>query len=473
MAKTKQRGFDTSGRWELAVGSRFNPRQRTTPAQLFVGSFALLIVAGTFALRWLPGLYVDKSLSWLDCLFTATSAICVTGLTVVDTGAHFTFWGQVLLLGMIQLGGLGMLTLTSMIIISLGRRLSLRQEALYTGPTEGSPYVDPQRLIFDVVRFTLIFEALGAAMLYALWVPQFGWQDAAWPAVFHSVSAFCNAGFSIFPDSLVDYQQSPLSLFVVMALIVTGGIGFLTLEEIYLRYRPNHGKQVYRISLHSKMVISTTVALLLGGWLLFAIFEWNGTLANLGAGSKAVNALFISVTCRTAGFHTIHFSEAEDSTNFLAILLMMIGGSPGSTAGGMKTTTFALIGVLAWCRFQGLVTPSVWRRSLRDEITQRAIGLFVVAVGVVTVGVFAFTISEGSDATDRSFLVAMFESVSAFNTVGLSMGLTTELSAFGKWTTIVLMFFGRVGPLALAAALMLRQQTNGEFRYAYEDVVIG
>lgn len=473
MARQKQRGFGPAGRWDLAVGHTLTPWQRLSPAQLFVGSFALLIVLGTMALRWLPGLYVGESLSWLDALFTATSAICVTGLIVVDTAVYFTFWGQALLLLMIQLGGLGMLTLTSMIIISLGRRLSLRQEALYTGPMEGAPYVDPQRLIFDVIRFTLVFEAIGAMALYALWIPQFGWQDAAWPAVFHSVSAFCNAGFSTFSDSLVGFRQSPLSLLVIMALIVAGGLGFLTLEEIYLRYQATSRKQVFRVSLHSKIVLSTTLMLLLGGWLLFALFEWTGTLAGLGAGTKSVNALFASVTCRTAGFHTLDFSQATDSTNFLAILLMMVGGSPGSTSGGMKTTTFALIGLLAWSRFQGLITPSVWRRSLREETTQRAIGLFVVAVGVVTVGVFAFTISEGSNPTKRSFLTAMFEATSAFNTVGLSMGLTSDLSTFGKWTSILLMFFGRVGPLTLAAALMLRRKGRSEFRYAYEDVVIG
>ncbi len=450
-----------------------SPWQQLSPPQLFVGSFALLIVLGTLAFRWLPGLYVGEPLSWLDALFTATSAICVTGLTVVDTARHFTFWGQALLLLLIQLGGLGMLSLTSMIIISLVRRLSLRQEALYTGPMEGAPYVDPQRLIFDVVRFTLVFEAFGAACLYLLWAPRFGWQEAAWPAMFHSVSAFCNAGFSTFSDSMIGFRQSPFSLLVIMALIVAGGLGFLTLEEIYLRYQANSRKQVFRVSLHSRIVLSTTAGLLLTGWLLFAVFEWNGTLLGLGAGSKIVNALFGSVTCRTAGFNTIDYSQAEDSTNFLAILLMMVGGSPGSTAGGMKTTTFALIGLLAWSRFQGLITPSVWRRSLREETTQRAIGLFVVTVGVVTVGVFAFTISEGSNSGGRSFLTAMFEAVSAFNTVGLSMGLTSDLSTFGKWTTILLMFFGRVGPLTLAAALMLRRKTRTEFRYAYEDVVIG
>jgi trk system potassium uptake protein len=195
------------GKWDLPAGPSGSFWQQVSPAQLFVGSFLLLIALGTLGLRFLPGLYTGERLSWLDALFTATSAVCVTGLIVVDTATHFTIAGQAFLLLLIQLGGLGMLALTSMIIISLGRRLSLRQEALYTGSLQAAKFVEGRSLIFDVVRFTIIFEAVGAAVLFVLWLPRFEWREALWHAVFQSVSAFCNAGFSTFSDSLVQFRE--------------------------------------------------------------------------------------------------------------------------------------------------------------------------------------------------------------------------------------------------------------------------
>ena len=447
--------------------------QQLSAPQLFVGSFALLVGFGAVGFMHLPGLYVGQPLGWLDALFMSTSAVCVTGLVVVDTATFFTFAGQAYILLLIQLGGLGMLAFASLIIVALGRRLSLRQEAIYTGTLDVVPQIDARRLTLDVVRFTLVFEFAGAVLLYLLWIPRFGWKDAAWHAVFHSVSAFCNAGFSTFSDSMIGFQNSPFSLAVIMALIVIGGLGFLTLEEFYLRYHAGRRQQIFRISLHSRIVIITTALLIVVGWILFGVFEWNITLGGLGIIDKLMNALFLSVTCRTAGFNNIDYTYASDSCNFLSILLMMIGGSPGSTAGGIKTTTFALLGVLAWSRLQGYEATTFWSRSVREDTTDRAIGLFVIAFGLVTAGIFLLTASEQFSGTHGNFLSRMFEAVSAFNTVGLSMGLTPSLSDFGRLTAIALMFLGRVGPLTLAAAIAVRRSGVGQFRYAYEDVVVG
>jgi trk system potassium uptake protein TrkH len=443
MARKSKLEYGEAAKWELPMGRTMSLGQRVSPAQLFVSSFALLVIFGTLGFRFLPGLHTGERLSWLDAIFTSTSAICVTGLIVVDTAKHFTFWGQAFLLLLIQVGGLGVLTLTSMLIVSLGRRLSLRQEALYQAPTQTAQVFDPRRLVFDVVRFTFIIEAFGAVVLYVLSL------------------------------SLIEYQTSPGILIVIAILIIAGGIGFLTMEEFFLRYYAGKRNQVFKVSLHSRIVLVTTAVLLLGGWVLFALFEWEETLADLPVLHKLTNALFLSVTCRTAGFNNIDYAVATDSTNFLSILLMMIGGSPGSTAGGIKTTTFALIGILAWSRYMGHSTPVIGSRSIRDETMQRAVGLFVVAVGVVTVAIFILTFSERNNLMERSFLSKVFEVVSAFNTVGLSMGGTAELTPVGKWTAILLMFFGRVGTLTLAEALMLRRTAPAEFRYAYEDVVIG
>jgi trk system potassium uptake protein len=462
------------GKWDVQHRRWLPLWQNLSPPQLFVASFAMLIAAGTFGFQLLPGLYTGDRLGLLDSLFTATSAVCVTGLIVVDTATYFTFAGQAYVLLLIQLGGLGMLSFASVIIVALGRRLSLRQEALYSpSPSaEAAPHVDPRHLALDVVVFTLAIEALGAVLLFLLWVPRFPLLEALWHAIFHSVSAFCNAGFSTFSDNLIGFQSSPVSLLVIMILIVAGGLGFLTMEEVFLHYRGSKTKRIFRMSLHSKIVLATTAALILIGWVFFAVFEWRQTLVDMPIGHRVVNALFMSVTPRTAGYNAIDYALASESTNFFTILLMMIGGSPGSTAGGIKTTTFAIIGLLAWSRLRGYSTTRFGSRSLPEETTDRAIGLYAIAFGIVTAGIFMLTATESRNAAGGNFLAWMFEAVSAFNTVGLSMGVTYDLSAAGRWTAILLMFFGRVGPLTLAAALATRRPERG-FRYAYEDVMVG
>lgn len=449
-----------------------------TPSRLFVGSFALLVLLGTLGFKTLPGLYTGEPLSWLDALFTATSAVCVTGLIVVDTATYFTTAGQAFILLLIQLGGLGMITFTSLVILALGQRLSLRYEVLASGMAEVTPHIDYRQLLRNLVLFTFLAELVGALLLYAAWGPRLGWGAAVWPSIFHAVSAFCNAGFSTFSDSLMGFQQAPFLLAVVMMLIVLGGIGFLTMEELYLLRRAKRGKKRFRLSLHSRLVLVTTGVLLVGGWAGFTLFEWEVTLAELPVGARLVNGLFASVTTRTAGFNTIDYGAATASTNFLTIIFMFIGGSPGSTAGGLKTTTIALIGLLAWARLRGHETTSFWGRSVPEDTVQRAVGLFVVASGVLTAGIFLFTTTEitgaGPSRSGDVFLMEMFEVVSAFNTVGLSMGATGELSPAGRLATILLMFLGRVGPLTFATAIAWRRaRPVGGFRYAYEDVVVG
>jgi trk system potassium uptake protein TrkH len=466
------------GDWEITGRRRFSLWRRLSAPQLFVGSFAVLIVLGTIGLKALPGLYTGEPLSWVDALFTATSAVCVTGLILVDTATYFTVAGQAWILLLIQLGGLGMITFTTVIILALGRRVSLRQESLSTGVAEVAPHVDYRRLTRDVIRFTLLFEAVGALILYLFWIPRFGWGAAAWPALFHSISAFCNAGFSTFSDSLTSFQRSPASLLVVMTLIVAGGLGFLTLEEIYLRRKARLEGRRFRMSLHSRIALATAAVLLIGGWILFTALEWRVTLAEIPVWARPLNGLFMSVTARTAGFNTVNYDEASGGANFLTIILMSIGGSPGSTAGGLKTTTFALIGLLAWSRFRGNEVTSLWGRSVAEETVQRAVGLFTIGFGVVTVAILAYVALEMGNVphaeTTRGFLPYMFEAASAFNTVGLSMGVTGELSTPGRWLTILLMYVGRVGPLTFAAAVALSRPTpHGEFRFAYEEVIVG
>jgi potassium/hydrogen antiporter len=323
--------------WDIVGHRRPGLWRRLRPAQLFLGSFALLIFLGTLGLRFLPGLYTGERLGWLDALFTATSAVCVTGLIVVDTATFFTPAGQAFILLLIQLGGLGMITFTSLIIMVLGRRLSLRQEALSSSGTDvAAPQIDFRRLTRDVVRFTFLFEAVGALVLYALWVPRFGWAEAGWHAVFHSVSAFCNAGFSTFSDSMIGFQRSPATQLVIMLLIVLGGLGFLAIEEVYLRARAERVGTRFRMSLHSRIVLAVTGLLIIGAWPVFALLEWRLTLGELPVLDRLVNALFLSVTPRTAGFNTI------------ILLLMGIASSKFSSRLGLPVLVlFLLLGMLA------------------------------------------------------------------------------------------------------------------------------
>ncbi|HHP7237052.1 TrkH family potassium uptake protein [Longibacter sp.] len=462
--------------WRTRLRNRW---REVTPPQFFVGSFLLLIVLGTVGFQVLPGLYTGSGLSWLDALFTATSAVCVTGLIVVDTATYFTTWGQAYILILIQLGGLGIISFTSIIIVALGKRMSLRQESIATGPSSVVRDIDYRDLTRAVFRFTLGIEMVGALGLYAAWVPQFGWGGAVWPSIFHSVSAFCNAGFSTFTTSLMGFQMNVPLLIIVMILIIVGGLGFLTLEELYLWNRgrsPDGGR--FRLSIHSQLVLGTSALLIVAGWFAFTVFEWHNTLADLPSWARVTNGLFASVTTRTAGFNTIDYADTRAHTNFLTILFMSIGGSPGSTAGGLKTTTFAILGLVAWARLRGMATVSISNRSIPEPTIQKAVGLFVTGLAILTVSIFLFSIFEmkgiGEAVSHGTFLAVLFEAVSAFNTVGLSAGITGDLTISGRWTTIVLMFIGRVGPLTVAAAMSQpRKPIVGGFRYAHEDVAVG
>ncbi len=464
-------------RWRLARSAVTRFRQRLTPPRLLLGSFLLLIAFGTLGLKLLPGLYAGAGLSWLDALFTATSAVCVTGLIVVDTATYFTIWGQAFVLLLIQLGGLGILTFTTLIILALGRRLSLHQEAVAAPQAGVAEDIDVRRLVRSIVTYTLLFEAVGALFLFVAWLPRFPSAAAAWHAVFQSVSAFCNAGFSTFSDSLMGFQNAPFVLLVIMLLIVAGGLGFVTLEEMKSKWQHRDARQ-FRLSLHSRLVLAATAVLLVGGWGLYGALEWANTLAEMPVWQRLLNSLFMSVTVRTAGFNTVDYASTADSTNFVTIIWMSIGGSPGSTAGGVKTTTVALLGLVALSRLRGHRVTSAWKRSIPEETIQRAVGVVILAFVVITTAILLMSVRQLGTAAHAQvaggFVSYMFEAVSAFNTVGLSMGVTPELSAFSRVLAVVLMYVGRTGPLTLAAAIALKEPKKaGEFRYAYEDVIIG
>jgi trk system potassium uptake protein len=449
---------------------------RLSPSRLLVLSFALLVLVGTLGFRLVPGLAIAAPLSWTDALFMATSAVCVTGLAVVDPATELTFAGQLWILVLVQLGGLGLLTLTSGILLTIGRRLSLRHEALLHASDGGAPSVDYRALVRRVLRFTFGIEAAGAALLWAAWAPTLGARDAAWPAAFHAVSAFCNAGFSVIPGGFLTQARLPVPLVVTMTLIVLGGLGFLTLDELSQRVRRGRraggGRHAAWLSLHTRLVIVTTIALLVVGTIGFAIFEWDRTLAGLPLRSRLLNALFGSVTARTAGFNTVDYADVGAPTALMTMVLMFIGGAPGSTAGGVKTTTLALLVVLALSRLLGRRNVSAFHRTIPEETLGRAAGLMVLATTVLGLGVLLLVTVDPGAASQSRFLAYMFEAVSAFATVGLSANLTPDLSPDARIVVVGLMFVGRVGIMTAAAALALGPRSV-PFRYAKEDVAIG
>jgi len=447
-------------------------------ASLLVASFAALILLGTAGLVALPGLQHGQRLGGLDALFTMTSAVCVTGLAVVDTATHFTRAGQVWLLVFIQLGGLGLLTITTAIIGMLGRRVSLRSEVLAAPGFERSHGRELVTIVARVVAYTVTVETAGACLLWLLWMPQLGAGPAAWHALFHAVSAFCNAGFSTFSTSLEGSARQPAVLGVVSLLVVLGGLGYLTSDELVRWGRRTRLGQRPRLSAHTFSALVTTGVLLAGGFLAFAALEWHGALAGFAPAERLVNAWFMTVTPRTAGFNTVDYAEVNNATAYLTIALMLIGGSPGSTAGGVKTTALAVLAALALARIRGKPYVSIHGRAVPDDTVQRTVTLTLLAFALVSLGVFLLSLTETQrqplEAARRAFLPLLFEAVSAFGTVGLSMGLTPGLSDAGKLTVILLMFLGRVGPLAFFAAIALRgtYQPRG-IRPAYDDVIVG
>jgi trk system potassium uptake protein TrkH len=462
--------------WAEELRARAAPRRPVRLAwrapQLLVASFAGLIVAGTAGLMLLPGIYAGEPLGLVDALFEITSAVCVTGLSVVDVSRTLAPFGQLWLLLMIQAGGLGILTFASLATAALAGRSSLAVEEAAAGPAELLP-AGPRALVRLVVLSTLAIEAAGALALFALWAPRFGAGEAAWLAVFHAVSAFCNAGFSLFSDNLVGFRRDPATLLVIAALLIAGGIGFLVIQD--LRLRLAGGKR--RLSLHSTLVLRVTALLLALATALFFAFESAETLAGLGPGQRLANAFFMAATPRTAGFNSVDYDQLANPSLLLTMGLMWIGGSPGSTAGGVKTTTVALLALLLAARLRGDRAVSSGGRTVPEDTIQRAVGLAVGFVLLLVAFVFALLVTELPQAAtddDRVHLARLaFEAQSALGTVGLSMGVTPQLSPAGKLLIVALMFLGRVGPLAILGAMALRGRQRASLRYAHEDVLVG
>lgn len=457
----------------FAVLSRAGRRRlRISAPQLAGLSFLGLVAAGALGFRLLPGLVVGPGLGWIDAVFMATSAVCVTGLVVLDVSRDLTFWGQAWLLFLIQAGGIGILTLAGLIVASLGGRMSLEAEEGAAPPGSVLPPAAAAQMLRTAVVFTFTVEALGAVVLWLLWRPEQGAAQAAWLAVFHTISAFCNAGFSLFTDSLVGFRDRPGLVLAMAALVVTGGIGFPVVQDLRFRIRGRHAS----LTLHSRLVLASTGLVLGLSTLLYLALEWDHALAPLGVVHRVTNAFFMAVTARTAGFNTVDYDALSNPSVLLTLALMWIGGAPASVAGGVKITTAALLGLVLWARLRGDRRVSIGSRTVPSETVERAAGLAAGAVFLLAVFAFLLLFAElpgGGDEDRGHFVRLVFETQSAFSTVGLSMGVTSELGGTARLLLVPLMLLGRVGPLVVLSAIVVQQRRHVDFRYAHEDVLIG
>lgn len=414
--------------------------------------------------------------SWTDAIFTATSAACVTGLSVFDIGSRLNGIGQIVVLLLIQVGGLGIMSFTSLAFYLWRQRISLTDRMAVGQSLLHDPSFHLGKFLARIVVWTFLIEAIGACLIYFL-APS---AITPFSAVFHAISAFCNAGFSLQSDSLIRWRGAPGVNLVFMALIILGGLGFSVIVEMQsqavsrlrLGGKGKHG----RITWYSQVVIKTSLYLVLAGWIGIYCAEFIGYNRHLPLGESLVAALFQSVTCRTAGFNTLDIGQMTNMSLVIMILLMFIGGAPGSCAGGIKVTTFrALIAFIA-AQARGHRQTVIGKYALDDKTLHDSLILFVFAGAIVIVSIFLLNMTEGGDMphpqTRGLFLEIVFETVSAFGTVGLSTGLTTKLTIAGKYIIVALMFIGRLGPLVFLAAMQsLRQDLY--FSWPEDKLLIG
>ncbi|MBT9142537.1 MAG: Ktr system potassium uptake protein B [Dehalococcoidia bacterium] len=438
--------------------------RKVSPPKILVGGFAALILLGAILLS-LPFSTHDGQIPFLDALFTATSAVCVTGLVVVDTGTYFTRFGQTVIMFLIQIGGLGFMTAATLVFILLGKKITLRERLVIQEAMNQISQQDLIRLVFRVVLLTFAIEAIGALLLSTRFIPQYGLWTGLFYAAFHAVSAFCNAGFDLIGGftGLTPYAHDPVILLTIASLFILGGLGFTVIMEVHQKRR------FVRYSLHTKMVLLVTVILLVLPTVIIFALEYSNpaTLGQLSLGNKIINAFFTAATPRTAGFNSLPMDGLLPHTLFFIISLMFIGASPASTGGGIKTTTFGALVVAVISTIRGREHPLLYSKQIPVEILRRALSIVMVSFLLVFFATFALLITEGGSLLDM-----LFEVVSAFGTVGLSTGITPELSPAGRMILIIVMFAGRVGPLTLVFSLAKRMQ-KAPVKYPEERIMIG
>lgn len=428
-------------------------------------SFLLVILFGAILLMLPVSSKLNTVTPFMDALFTATSATCVTGLVVVDTGTHFSFFGQMVLLMLIQIGGLGIMTISTVFAIILGQRINLKLENIMYQVVGGSYAVNVFQLLKSIVLVTLVIESVGTLLLFARFAQDFQPMEALFLSLFHAVSAFCNAGFSPLGNNLVSYVDSLAVNLVITALIIAGGLGFSVIID--LQHHALKKDRARKLNLHTKIVLVTTAFLLVLGFTVFYLAEYNGAMRGFSIHRRILSSWFQSVTLRTAGFNTIDLSQIGKASVLISIVLMFIGASPGSTGGGIKTTSFAVLTLSVISLLKGKRHISVFKRRIHEYNFREATGLIMLSITIILVVLFFLMLVE-----PHAFDKLLFEAVSAFGTVGLTLGITPQLTVIGKLLITILMYVGRIGPLTMIYAFSTRaKQIN--INYAEEKIPIG
>lgn len=414
---------------------------RLSPTRLIAFGFFALILVGTFILM-LPAASKTEPATFTEALFTATSATCVTGLVVRDTFTSWSGFGQAVILLLIQVGGLGLMTVITLFSFALGKRLGLYNRIVLMQSAGNMTLSGVSNLIRRVIPFAFVVEGGGALLLAIRFIPEYGLGRGLWFSLFHSISAFCNAGFDLMGigspfSSMTHYVADPLVILTLSLLVVIGGLGFLVWKDIR-----NCGFRFSQYQLHTKLVLVSSAVLLAGGWLLFLIFEWNASMAELTFPQKLLAAFFQSVSPRTAGFNSIDLTQLSESGNLLSNVLMLIGGSPGSTAGGMKTTTVAVLLLCTWTSARGRRRDHAFRYSLDRDMLRQACSIVMIYLSLAISAILLLCAIEPVTVKE-----AMFEVNSAIATVGSTLGITPYLSLAGRFLIIFLMFVGRLGGL--------------------------
>ena len=444
-------------------------RMKLSPTQIIAIAFAGIILLGTVLLSLPVASRNAQSAGVLNALFTATSATCVTGLVMFDTWSQWSGFGQTVILCLIEIGGLGFMSAAAMVIFLFRRKVSLRQRMVITQALSLNDMSGAVQLQKWVLFGSLSVQLLGALVLMLHFLPEYGWKQAAIWGVFHSVSAFCNAGFDIFGSiqpgsSLICLNNDPVVLITLMALIAVGGLGFFVWEELARK------RSFRKLSVYTKLVLLATACLIAGGAALVLLLEWNNpnTLGPMPWGQKILNAFFQSVTLRTAGFAAVDQGRLTDAGKAVSMVLMLIGGSSGSTAGGLKTVTFVVLILFLWSRARGRSSVNVFHREIPGEKVMDAMTIAGIMVVLAMLGgVFI------SATSPISFVDALFEAVSALATVGLTAGVTTSLSIPAQILIIVFMYFGRIGVLTISLGFLMGDRATERFRYAKTNLLIG
>lgn len=410
--------------------------------------------------------------SFITALFTSTSAVCVTGLVVVDTGTHYSFWGQLIITVLIQVGGLGYMTATTFLLLLLGGRFKLRYRLAVQQSLDATGLSNVVQLVRSIIATTVLIELTGVFLLMLVFVPEHGFKPGVWEALFHSVSAFNNAGFGLFPDNFIQYVNSPLINLTIPGLVILGGIGYQVIMETFfwLKHLIVKNSQRFSFSLHFKVVTNTTFFLLLGGTIVLFFTELHNsdTLQPLGWGGKVMAAWFQSTIARTAGFNSVDIGKMTNAALFALIVLMLIGASPGGTGGGLKTTTIRVLANCTTTILRGRDEVLLYQRQVPNDIILKAVGGVMGSIVAIVMAIMFITLTDPS----LDFIQVVFEVASAFATVGLSTGITAKVSVWAKLVLIAVMYIGRVSILLLMSAL-LGDPKPSAIDYPKEDLLVG